>query len=603
MSLDQLYDLMPTLEQDDPRRAILASASPLLLSMHMDPKIQAHPHMRYLDAHVLALCNLQLYPDGPGPEPEVWGRAEENQGSWTKLGIGFSVAISKEAFDMAEMRLVRPGSVRDSDVEAVASVDSVTMKLAIALPPRHGKSMLVTEHLPLWFLLRHPDNSVVVSTYNQDFADEWGKNLQDKMDQKGHILPSASDGDPLVPLNATLRQMSFRPGKDTGVINFRGAGKSLTGMGWGLGIIDDPFKDQTEAMSPTERHNKKGWYTSTFSNRRTRRLGSPPPVEVMMFTRWHEDDLAGAFAYEEDGETSKPGWCVLRLPALAEPNDPLGREVGASLCPALSPKSFLLEEQEKDPTWFSCLFQGRPTHSEGSMFSKTYVKKDLTKSYHHWRHTEGGVRYMDHELRYNDLMCFITVDTATSKKTSADWTVASMWGWHRDKKMLVLIDRKRERVGTESHRSWLRSFYDAQTQEVSFIGIEDKTFGTALINELRVNEPDLIIIPVPADKDKITRATPYSEAVKGGKVLFPDPLTCSWSVEWENEHTRFPNGRHDDQVDTGAMAWTLSQRYAYTPHEEETTPEPTRHDKAKAQVRRRRRNGRNHDYHDLAKYL
>lgn len=605
MHLDQLYDLMPTLDTEDPRKTLLAGVSPLLLAMHLDRDIKAFSHMRYLDAHVVALCNLQLYQDGPGEAPEVYIREKEGEGSWQHIGTGFSAATSDEAFDAEELALIRPGCCHGGDPHRSHPKDRVVLKLAIALPPRHGKSLLVTETLPLWFLLRHPSNAVVVSTYNQDFADEWGKNLQAKMDQRGHLLPAASDGQALLPLDHTQRHMSFRPGKDTGIINFRGVGRSLTGMAWGLGIIDDPFKDAAEAMSEAERRNKKNWYSSVFSNRRTYVRGCPPPLEIMMFTRWHEDDLAGAFAYEEDGETPKAGWCVLRLPALAEPNDPLGRRPEQSLCPQLAPQEFLLSEREKDPTWFSCLFQGIPTHQTGSMFAKTRQKPDLTYAYHHHRPSADGFRAYETEYRIKDLLFYVTVDTAASKKTSADYTVASLWGWDRKRGHLILVDSKRERMSTDSHREWLKKFIKLHPETPpQFVGIEDKTFGTNLINEMRANEPDFTIIPLPVDKDKVTHAVPYAEAVRGARVFFPHPDTWFGSVSWENEHAKFPKGTHDDQVDTGSMAWTLAQRYAYTPHEQEQQlpPEPTRHQKIRKQLARK--NGKqSHDYHELLRRM
>ena len=623
-----MYDFLRSdAPADDPRRLVAAQASPLSLAIHLDPTIVPYDHASFLDDHVTALCNLHLYPDGPGPAPEVFIRHTEGQGIFHRLPAadggpgGYEQAVSDEAFEADELVLIRPGIIpgdraEEAIISAVPEEHRVTLKLAIAMPPRHGKSTIVTEFLPLWFMLRYPTNSAVVATYNQEFADEWGKNLQDRMPDFMPRLPLASDGLPLYSPGApgnllTMRQASFRPGKDRGVINFRGAGKSLTGTGWGLGINDDPFKDQSEALSPAERKNKKNWYSSVFSNRRTRRRGCPPPIEIMMFTRWHEDDLAGAFAYAADGETPAPGWCVLRLPALAEQNDPLGRPVGASLCPALAPLDFLLAEQEKDPTWFSCLFQGRPTHEQGGVIAKTHEHEDGTHTYHHYRMSSDGDAYVPvpgagntkgAALPVPDGMPFITMDLAASKKTTADYTVASLWQWFTETNTLVLVDRKRERVSTEDHKAWLVDFLTQLPNDVEpqFIGIENKTFGTNLINELRASMPELVIIPIPSDADKITKNTPYANAVKTGKVWFPHPDTWPSSVTWENEHAKFPNSTHDDQVDTGGMAWTQAQKYSYTPTRKEEKPSTAR-DRAARQLRRKQ--GNQHDYHRLSELI
>jgi len=608
--LDPLYERLPQLPQTSKKRQAIATASPLLFAMHTNPTIVAYDHMRYLDSHLVALCNMQLYPSGPGPEPEVWLRVKEGKGKYRLSGVGYDQVVSDEAYFSDEMILCRPGSAPDRNPERCANEDLVVTQLAIAQPPRTGKSMLVTENLPPWFLLRYPKASVVVSTYNQDFADTWGQNLQDMISERGKWFPNASDGQALSPLSSTQKHMSFRPGKDRGDVYFRGVGRSLTGIGYSLGIIDDPIKDQDEALSVSERSRKKNWYTSVFSNRKTQQRGMPPVIEIMMFTRWHEDDLAGAFVYDEDGDTPRDGWCVIRLPALAEEDDPLGREPGQSLCPQMARRSFLLKEQEKDPTWFSCLFQGRPTHQTGSMFAKTYQQVGLPDEYHHWWPGEGTVRYHGREIPADDMLYFATVDTATSKSTKADYSVVSMWGWNAEHGKLVLIDYDRDRVSSESHREWLGRFLHGHSKgwnllmhpiEPMFVGIEDKTFGTALINELRKHEPGMVVLPIPADTDKITRATPYAEAVRGSRVLFPLPAGFPKATVWENEHVKFPRGTHDDMVDTGSMAWTVGQRYDYTPEQAAPVPDLSRHEKAQRQLRRGRGEGM-HDY-DLMRTL
>lgn len=608
--LDPLYALIRKLDPEDPQRTLIASASPLLLAMHLEDEIEAYDHIKLLDSYILALHNLCLYPDGPGPEPEVWVRRYEGRGPWDMMGVGYDVAVSKKAYEQAEMVFIRPGSYEPLtkhtkglfDPRKVDNADKVVLRLAIAMPPRHGKSMLVTEHLPLWFMLRYPDNTAVVSTYNTTFAEKWGKALQDKIEEKGSRLPIAADGKPLKPLVSTLSVTKFRPGKDRGEVNFRGFGGTLTGTGWGLGVIDDPFKDQEDALSETIRQAKRDWYSSTFRKRRTRRVGAPPPVEVMMFTRWHEEDLAGSFAYEEgDVDSPKQGWCVLRLPALAEVDDPLGRPVGASLCPQLRSQEDLLDEQREDPLWFSALNQGRPTHAQGTMFAKTQDQPDGTVSYWHWRESDDSYMCGDRALRKDQLMYYLTSDWATSKRSSADFSVLSLWGWHPTEKVLVLVDFIRDRVSTEGHLAWSAAFWDKyKFLDPMFLGIENKTFGTGLMNEMRRDRPDIITIPLKADKDKISRATPYANAVKAGRVWFPAPGAVGDMVSWENEHVLFPNAKHDDMVDTGGYAWYKAQDYAYTPqNEDQPGPPPLTHvEKGLRTIARSSRGS--HPYEDLA---
>ncbi len=589
--MHELYDQLPRLPRDHPLAATTASVSPLLLAQYRTAfQVKPYPHMQYLDRHLLALANLELYPDGPGPPPEVYGRQYEGEGPFQRLGKGFNAAISEEAHAQAELLFLRPGHAPGTPGTEPGGVHRVVTRLAIALPPRHGKSTLVTEHLPIWFLLRHPKSSVVVSTYSQDFADTWGKGqralLTENESSHWNRLPLASDGLPLEPYDGTQSDISFRPGKDIGEIHYRGFRGSLTGIGWNLGIIDDPFKDWEDAHSPAVRKQKHEWYSAVFRSRVTRRPFAPPPLEIMMFTRWHEDDIAGKYAYQEDGETPAPGWYVLRLPALSEDpeTDPLHRPKEASLCPQLMSKDHLLQERTQDPANFACLYQGSPTAAEGSLFHTPF---------RHYTQDADNFYSGTQTIPKDAPLYFVTADLAASLKTSADYTVFSLWAFDQTTLTLILVDALRERISTENHASTLHRFIarNALTPP-EFIGIEDKSFGTNLINEIR-NRPEFHkypIIPLKADKDKYTRAVPYAEASNAGKVWFPEPEDFPLGQTWENEHARFPNRtKHDDMVDTGAYAYAKARDYMFTPQVREPYKRPSDEERAWKQLEERDR--------------
>ena len=593
--LDPFYAAIKSGELDDDLAEMAKSASPLCLALSLDPtRVVAYPHTKLLDAYLVALVHMQLYRDGPGPPADVFVRQREGRGDWVYVGNGLDVALSEEVFLCDEKRYVRPGAGPDAGID-----DVVVFNLGIAEPPRHGKSFLVTEHLPLWFLTLYPLAAVLLATYSSDFAEKWGGALKDKLEAQGPSLPLASDGLPLEPRSSTNANTSFRPGKDQGEINYRGVGGAITGTGFTLGLVDDPFKDASDALSEAERRNKKGWYTAVFNTRQTPVLGLPPPMQVCMATRWHEDDLHGAFILEEDGDTPKPGWCMLRLPALAEPggDDPLGRVEGESLCPQMASKAFLEQQQNADATWFSCLFQGTPSHAQGNMFKKTYVRAEGDKpTYHHYRYDPVQKLYRGPgeqvvEAEGTDTTHFMTVDTATSKSTQADWTVFSHWAFDPWQNRLILVDRFRDKISTSEYVEALDGFLPTLLIQPMVIGIEDKTFGKSFINDLRRDRPELIIVPLKADKDKISRATAYSKAVAAGAVWFPDPAWVPWAVNWENEHANFPRGTHDDQVDTGSYAYEHSRTYL-RPGERPPDAEPeevremTHVEKGFAQIRR-----------------
>ncbi len=593
--LDPLYEKISSGELEGDMAEMAKSASPLCLAMSLSPRsVVAYPHTKLLDAYLVALVHMQLYRDGPGPPPDVWVRDREGRGSWRLAGNGLEVALSDEVFLCDEKRYVRPGTGVDAGIE-----DQVVFNLGVVEPPRHGKSFLVTEHLPLWFLTLYPIAAVLLATYSQDFAEKWGSALKDKLDSQGDLLPLASDGLPLKARNSTNANTSFRPGKDQGEINYRGVGGAITGTGYTLGLIDDPFKGAEDALSEAERTNKSDWYMSVFNNRQTPVKGLPPPMQVNMATRWHEGDLHGVYVLEEDGETPKPGWCMLRLPALAEPggDDPLNRMEGESLCPQMASLSFLEQQLSTDPVWFSCLFQGAPSHAQGNTFKKTYEPPNGGKaSYHHYRYNAILERYDGPNDQYvnakdPDTEHFMTIDTATSKRTKADWTVFSHWAFNPWVDRLILVDRFRDRISTSEYVDELDKFLETLVIQPTVIAIENKTFGTSFVNELRRDRPHLVLFPLKADRDKIARAAAYARGVGAGKVWFPDPLWVAWGVKWENEHAGFPRTTHDDQVDTGGYAYEYSRALlrpgeSSPDSEPEALPEVTHVDRGMAQIRR-----------------
>ena len=606
--LDAIYDRLG--DKENPLEGDLLEvakvASPLCLAMALNDEIVAYPHARLLDTYIVALTELSLYPDGPGGPCEVWRRQREGRGKWIKAkGLGLAGATEIGTSKAEEVRYVRPGAGVDAD-----PADTVSRRLVAVYPPRHSKSLLTTEHTPLWFLAKYPKAPILVATYSSDFAEKWGQGTKDRLSEFGDQLPIASDGLPLKALTTRLDHISFRPGKDVGEINYRGVGGAITGTGFLLGIIDDPFKDDEEALSKASQERKKNWYSAVFGNRKTKISGYPPPLEINIQTRWSENDLVGKFALESDNETPKPGYCVLRVPAISEPGgkDPLGRPPGRSLAPQLKSLDELIEERTQDPVWFSCLFQGVPTHNKGTMFKKMHVREGKDDSFFHYTYDARRQLYIGHngiEIPASDASTqhFVTIDTANSKRTTADWTVISNWAYDPFQNVLILVDSVRDRVSSEKHVPTIREFLLRQRAEAKpgLIGIENKTFGTTLINDIRRDEPTWVIVPLKAEADKITRNTPYAVSVNTGHTWFPDPETTPWVTEWENEHAGFPRVRHDDQVDTGGYAYIHSRNFFRAGARPAATPEvEKRNDHVQRGIRQvQRSGGRMHPYQSL----
>ncbi len=156
-------------------------------------------------------------------------------------------------------------------------------RLAIFMPPRHGKSILTSEFFPAWYLGRNPKKFIICSTYGQELADDFGRKVRNQLQDPRYqeLFPDVG----LATDSSSMRRFNTSKG---GVYYAVGAGSAITGRGAHLLLIDDPIKGREDADSEAMRSNLLDWYRSTAYTRLM-----PGGSVVLIQTRWHEDDLAG----------------------------------------------------------------------------------------------------------------------------------------------------------------------------------------------------------------------------------------------------------------------------------------------------------------------
>ncbi|MFC6385216.1 terminase large subunit domain-containing protein [Sporolactobacillus kofuensis] len=231
--------------------------------------------------------------------------------------------------------------------------------IMIEMPPRHGKSMTVTESFPSFFVSKNPDKHVIVASYSDSLARKFGRRNREKVVEFGNDL----FGVELSQANAASNNWSLS--EHRGGMLSTGIGGSITGEGADLMIIDDPFKNAEEANSKTIRDKVWDEWESTLSTR----LHKGASVIVIM-TRWHEDDIIGRLL-----NNSPRKWIRLRLPAIAEDNDDLlNRKPGEALCPELGYDEEWAKNKKVEVgsrTW-AALFQQRPSPESGNIFNRKW---------------------------------------------------------------------------------------------------------------------------------------------------------------------------------------------------------------------------------------
>ena len=397
-------------------------------------------------------------------------------------------------------------------------------RLIITMPPRHGKSMTVTESFPSWFIGRNPERRVIEVSYGSELAQRFGLHNRKKIEEFGQDI----FGIKVSSENASKTNWGL-DNYSGGMIS-AGIGGSITGQGADLLIIDDPIKNRKEAESQTYRDNIWSEWQDTLSSRL-----HPGGRVVIIMTRWHEDDLVGRLLGQSDV------WKLINLPALAEASDILGREEGQALWPEheFDEKWAAREKANRGTRSWESLFQGHPRPSDGNLFRQSM-----------FRHFNvSGNCYKVADKVYDKSICriFQTCDVAGSKRSSADYFVLGTFALCQNGELL-LLEVFRERLEGPDQPTLIMQKY-VEYKPV-LIGIESANMGLTLYQQLR--RSGLPVIELKPDADKYTRAIPAAARYESGTVYHLEG--AHWLNDLEAELLAFPNGAHDDQVDVISYA-------------------------------------------------
>jgi predicted phage terminase large subunit-like protein len=406
-------------------------------------------------------------------------------------------------------------------------------RFIVTMPPRHGKSITVTETFPSWFIGRRPHRRVIEVSYGNSFAKKFGRANRRKIEEFGREL----FGVEVARENRSVTNwgLSAAPG---GMIS-AGIGGQIMGEGADLLIIDDPVKNRQDAESAVYRETLWGEWQETFLTRL-----HPGAAIVVIMTRFHEDDLVGRILKEDEEHE----WQVLNLPAVAEDEDALGRGPGELLWPehGFDAKWARRKQRESGSRTWEALYQGHPSVAEGNLFKREHFRKFRRRGEVFELLTENGIR------RVEKTACriFQTCDVAGSTKSSADYFVVGTFALTSQNELLVL-DIFRTRIEGPDQPGHMRRLF--QEWKPLLQGVESKNMGLTLFQQLR--RDGLPIVELKADADKYTRAIPAAARYEAGTVYHLE--NAHWLGELEKELTSFPTGSHDDQADVVAYAILL----------------------------------------------
>ena len=393
-------------------------------------------------------------------------------------------------------------------------------RLIINMPPRHTKSEFASYLLPAWFLGKFPTKKVIRTSHTAELATDFGRKVRNLVDSETYksIFP-----------NVALQSDSKAAGRwntsHGGTYFAIGVGGAVTGKGADLLIIDDPHSEQEAILAEVnpEIYDKvHEWYSSG-----PRQRLQPGGSIVVVMTRWSKRDLT-AQVVKSSVQRGGEEWEVIELPAILPSGNPLW------------PQFWSLEEltalKEELPVhkWMAQYMQA-PTGAEGALIEREWWKE--------WEHDKPP--RCDYIIQ--------SWDTAFNKGTRNDFSACITLGiFHPEDEphpQIILLDAFKERMEFPELKAKALELYKEYEPDCCII--EAKAAGTPLLQELRsIGIPLQDYTPVRGN-DKITRVNAVADLFASGMVWAPQ---TRWAEEVIEEFASFPQGEHDDLVDSMTQA-------------------------------------------------
>lgn len=399
-------------------------------------------------------------------------------------------------------------------------------RIAVSIPPRHGKSHLISTLFPAWYLGKYPDKKILMVSHTADLAVDFGRKVRNIIaaDRYKDIFP-----------NVTLAQDSKSAGR--WATNFggeyfaTGVGSALAGRGADMLLVDDPHNEQ-DILNGNYEIFEKAYEWFTFGART--RLMSGGKVAVV-HTRWHQDDLIGKLVKDGANNELADQYEVFEFPAIIETD--AGEK---ALWPQMFDLPALYRTKASMPSFqWNAQYMQNPTGEEVAIIKREW-----------WRPWKAQKPPACDFL----IMC---LDAAAEKTNRSDYTAITTWGVFSDDVLtdgenhIILLNAINVRVEFPELKALaLREWQDWEPD--SFI-VEKKSAGTQLYQELRrMGIPLQEFTPNRSTGDKVARLNAVADIFSSGMVWYPEGR--KWAEDVIEQCVAFPAGSHDDLVDTTSMA-------------------------------------------------
>ena len=428
-------------------------------------------------------------------------------------------------------------------------------RLMVFCPPRHGKSELISYYFLTWYLGMFPDKRVILTTHTATFSRKWGRRCRNLLKKIGtDLFPT-----PVELSEDSQSASAWNIKNHKGGLFTAGTGGAILGEGANLFLIDDPTKGFKKARSKTHQQELNDWWFTEAKTRLDADLNNGiKPCVVGIWQRLNKHDLAGQILEQEPqmpiheaiqilrngGNIPYGTWVICNLPAIAEQNDPLGRNVGEALWSEKLPIEDLQSiKREMGSFRFQSLYQGDPQDPEGDIFKRVWFenskiqKKDIPSNMP--------------KLRYWDL---------GASGEEGDATSGILSGYHDD--ILYFIELVHGHFTASRVLSEFKNTLNRDGRSVTIrIEQEPGAGSKILIKKLRNENKKHMIRADKVTKDKLTRSFDLAALAEDGKVRIVDNIfdkVVNELVNFDGEE-----GGEDNIVDTctgSANYWLRPRR-------------------------------------------
>jgi predicted phage terminase large subunit-like protein len=402
-------------------------------------------------------------------------------------------------------------------------------RICVNIPPRHGKSQLVSIMFPAWFLGRNPSKKVMMVSHTTDLAVDFGRKVRNLIatDAYRAVFPTTS-----------LAQDSKSAGRWNtnvgGEYYACGIGSALAGRGADLLLVDDPHSEQDVINGNFEVFEKAyEWFTF---GARTRLM--PGGRIAIIQTRWHMDDLTGRVTTDMTKNAKSDQYEIVEFPAILEIKNKITNQyVEKPLWPEFFDLEALLRTKASMPTFqWNAQYQQQPTAEEASIVKREWWGK--------WQQDAApSCEYL-----------IMSLDAAAETHNRADYTALTTWGVFfnddTDAYNIILLNSIKKRMEFPELKALAMSEY--QMWEPDAFIVEKKSAGTALYQEMRrMGLPVSEYTPHRGSGDKLARLNSVADIISSGIAWVPP---TRWAEELVEEIAGFPFMSHDDLVDSTVMA-------------------------------------------------